>query len=251
MKVSVIIMISGVLGIIIGAIGVVIIEEVFDDEDDEGDPLFTDQSYHPLVDPEDFVVGIDHSYMTFTVGTMLIYEGETDEGMEHIEVVVLNETRMVMGIECMVVRDTVTIDGEVAEDTYDWFAQDIHGNIWYFGEDSREMESGEVVSTEGSWEAGVDGALPGVLMPGIPLSGFTYRQEFYKGEAEDMASVVRIGETVNVEYGSFQNCLKTFEWNPLEGDSGEYKFYAPGVGMIMEGPVDGDERIELIDIKSE
>ncbi len=248
MKVSVMVLVAGIIGIILGVVGTVIVDEVFDDEDDDGDSLITDLPFDPVIDPANFVSGVNHTYMPLTIGTKLVYEGETDEGMEHIEVVVLNETRTVMGIECMVVRDTVSIDGEVAEDTFDWFAQDIHGNVWYFGEDSREMEDGEVASTAGSWEAGVDGALPGILIPGIPLSGFTYRQEFYKDEAEDMASIVKVGESVTVEYGSFQNCMKTFEWNPLEGGSGEYKYYAPGVGMILEAPADSDERIELIDI---
>ncbi|MBD3307782.1 hypothetical protein GF339_15230 [candidate division KSB3 bacterium] len=151
---------------------------------------------------------------------------------------------------CTVVREREWVDGELEEDTLDWFAQDVDGNVWYFGEDSKEIDEGVVVSTEGSWEAGVDGAQPGILMKGTPQIGDTYRQEYYFGEAEDMASVVSLNASVTVPFGTFTNCLQTEEWTPLEPGVTEYKYYAPGVGLLLEEQVEGgDARVELVEIR--
>jgi hypothetical protein len=135
------------------------------------------------------------------------------------------------------------------EDTYDWYAQDIDGNVWYIGEDSSEIEDGEVVSKEGSWEAGIDGALPGIIMWARPEVGVSYRQEFYEGEAEDMAEVVSLDASETVAYGEFDDLLEMREWTPLEPGIAEHKFYAEGIGVVLEVVVEGGEgRIELIDI---
>lgn len=213
-----------------------------------------DDVYQPEIDPADFVAGIDNPYFLGKPGTKYIYEGETEDGLEHIEVEVLAETREVMGVTTTVVRDTVYLDGEVIEDTWDWYAQDKEGNVWYFGEDTNEYEDGEVVSTAGAWEAGVDGALPGIIMYADPAAhvGEPYRQEFYEGEAEDMAEILSVTETESVAYGSFDNLLLTKEWTPLEPDVVEHKYYAPGVGHILEVMVEGgSERLELIDIQTQ
>ena len=140
----------------------------------------------------------------------------------------------------------------MAEDTFDWFAQDKDGNVWYFGEDSKEYEDGKVVSTEGSWESGVDGAKPGIVMKANPQVGDAYRQEYYEDEAEDMAEVVSLNEAVSVPQGSFENCLKTKEWTPLEPDIVENKYYAPGVGLVMEVAVEGESgKVELLEIRTQ
>jgi hypothetical protein len=208
-----------------------------------------DTSYKPEIDPENFVDVIDHMYMPLTVGTVLIYEGDTGDGREHVETHVTGEKKEVMGVQCTVVRDRVWVDGELEEDTYDWFAQDKEGNVWYFGEDSKEIEDGEVISTEGSWEAGVDGAQPGIIMKAEPQIGMSYRQEYYFGEAEDMAEVMGIVESVAIEYETFTNVLKTKEWTPLESGVAENKYYAIGIGLILEEVAEGGEgRIELIEI---
>ena len=207
--------------------------------------------YNPIINPEDFIDIIDNQYLPLTPGTTFTYVGETEEGTEEITFYVTHETKEILGVTCIVVRDTVTIDGELVEDTYDWFAQHKDGTIWYFGEDSKEYEDGEVVSTEGSWEAGVDGAKPGILMQGTPQIGDSYRQEYYKGEAEDMAKVLSLNESVSVPYGSFDNCLQTEEWTPLEPDVLEYKYYAPGIGLVIEVDVSTGDRVELIDISTE
>ncbi|MFW3147046.1 MAG: hypothetical protein ACMUIE_09575 [Thermoplasmatota archaeon] len=252
MKRKRIIMLWIIIGLVLGIIGTILMENLFEDEEDEeedGGMAIFQLEYAPVIEPLNFVKGVDGFYLPLTTGTKWIYEGETEEGREHIEVVVLNETRTVMGVECVVVRDTVQLEGEIIEDTYDWYAQDILGNVWYFGEDSSEMEDGEVVSKEGSWEAGVDGALPGIIMLAEPMSGLTYRQEYYEGEAEDMGTVIKMGESVATPHGNFDDCLRTCDWTPLEPDAREFKYYAPGIGLVLETSFDGSESIELIDIE--
>ncbi len=205
--------------------------------------------YRPEIDPGDFVEGIDNQYMPLFPGDTFVYEGDTGEGLEHIEVEVTDEKREVMGVRCTVVLDTVTIDGEVVEVTHDWYAQDKEGNVWYFGEDSGEYEDGKLVSTAGSWEAGVDGAQPGIVMPAQPVVGEEYRQEYYEGEAEDMAEVVSLDETETVATGSYSGCLKTREWTPLEPGVTEFKYYAPGIGLILETAGESEsQRIELVEV---
>ena len=139
---------------------------------------------------------------------------------------------------------------EMVEDTFDWFAQDKDGNVWYFGEDVSNYEDGELADKDGSWEAGVDGALPGIVMYADPAThiGETYRQEYYQGEAEDMAQVVSLGESVSTASGDYENCLMTKEWTPLEPGFSEHKYYAPGIGMVLEAIVEGGEgEMELVD----
>jgi hypothetical protein len=170
-----------------------------------------------------------------------------EEEVERIEVVVLEETREVMGVQATVVRDTVTVDGELVEDTYDWYAQDVDGNVWYMGEETAEYENGEVVSTAGAWEAGVDGALPGIVMLSDPTEGDAYRQEYYPGEAEDMAEVIGVGASEEVAVGAFDDLVVIEEWTPLEPDVIEEKSYGPGVGVVLEVVVEGGSgRIELV-----
>jgi hypothetical protein len=201
--------------------------------------------YAPDLDSIEWVEGVDHPFLPFRPGACWVYE--SDDGSERIEVVVLEETRMVMGVAATVVRDTVTEDGEVTEDTFDWFAQDADGNVWYLGEESTEYEDGEPASTAGSWEAGVDGALPGIIMVAEPAAGRAYRQEYYPGEAEDLAEVLRLDGVESVPFGGFTDLLVTEEWNPLEPDAIEHKYYARGVGLVLEVAVSGGNgRVELI-----
>ena len=201
--------------------------------------------YEPAIDPADFVTGHDNPYLPLVPGTVWRYEGRTGDGVERTEVRVLNETRVVMGVTCTVVRDTVMVGGEVVEDTYDWFAQDAQGNVWYFGEDSKEYANGKVVSSEGSWESGVDGAFPGILMLADPIVGVTYRQEYLLDEAEDMATVISLDETVTVDGQVYDHVLKTRDFTLLDPDVNEHKYYAPGVGVVLE--MEGSERVELVE----
>ena len=210
--------------------------------------LTTEQPYPPVIDPANFVSVIDNPYFPLTPGTTFIYEGKTEKGNEHNEVIVIPEVKTILGVPCVVVSDTVTVDGKLEEATLDWYAQDKQGNVWYFGEDSKEYENGKVVSTKGSWEAGVDGAQPGIIMEANPKVGDTYRQEYYKGEAEDMASVESLSEADTVPYGSFKDLLMTREWSALNPSVVEHKYYARGVGFILVTMGD-TERLELVDVR--
>ena len=147
------------------------------------------------------------------------------------------------------VEDRVYLEGELIEETFDWYAQDKEGNVWYMGEDSAEYENGVKVSTEGSWEAGVDGAQPGIIMKANPRVGDSYRQEYYAGEAEDMAAVVAVDQSVSVASGDYNGCIKTLEWTPLTADSEEYKYLCPDVGLALETLGDGSEPIGLVEIE--
>jgi hypothetical protein len=200
------------------------------------------------LDPADFVEAIDHPYWPMAPGNQWIYSETDADGNElRVEVVVTDETREILGITATVVHDTVSLDGELVEDTLDWYAQDTAGNLWYLGEDTKEYENGEVVSTAGSWEAGVDGAQPGIILPADPEVGMTYRQEYYAGEAEDAAEVLSIAEHVEVPAGSFDDCLKTSDFTPLDPDVVEEKYYAPGIGLVQVVQVSGGSSREELE----
>lgn len=190
--------------------------------------------YHPDIDPAAFVERVDNPYLPLLPGARWVYEGESDGEHERTEVEVTGETRQVMGITAVVVRDTVYVDGEIAEDTYDWFAQDRDGNVWYLGEDTHEYEDGQAVSSAGAWEAGVDGALPGIVMPAHPAPGDAYRQEHEPGEAEDMGEILEVGVTRSIGLGTYADVVVTRDWTPLEPDVVEEKWYAAGIGLIYE-----------------
>jgi hypothetical protein len=197
-----------------------------------------------------FSTGPGNPYWPLLAGSRWVYEGKDDGEFEHIEVTVEAEVRRVMGVDAVVIRDVVSGTDGVIEDTFDWYLQDNAGNVWYVGEDSKEIDDGEVVSTAGSWEAGVDGAQPGVIMWADPAAhvGAAYFQEYYPGEAEDKAEVLRRGDTVTVAAGTFDDVLVVREWNPLEPGVTELKYFAQGVGLILEEIESGGEsRIELVE----
>lgn len=206
-------------------------------------------AYNPEIDPANFVSGVDNPYFPLVPGTRYVYEAQTDDGIERVEVTVLRQKKKVMGVACTVVRDTVTLDNEVIEDTYDWFAQDKQGNVWYMGEASMEWDKDMVVSTFGSWEGGIDCAKPGIIMKAEPAVGDTYRQEYYPCIAEDMGIVLELDASYTTPYGSFDHCLVTEDFTPLDPEAVEQKVYAPGVGHILT--LEGDERAEeLISVSS-
>jgi hypothetical protein len=204
--------------------------------------------YAPSIDPANFVDVVDNPYFPLLPGTRWVYEGTSDGEAERTEVEVLDDRRDIEGISAVVVRDTVYVSDEMVEDTFDWFAQDADGNVWYLGEDSHEYEDGERISAAGSWEYGVDGALPGIVMPADPTVGDAFRQEYYVGEAEDLAEIIDVGITYSIGLGEYDDVVVTEDWNPLEPDVVENKWYAPGIGMIAEAAVTGaDERAELVE----
>ncbi len=209
--------------------------------------------YDPEIDPANFVDPSEigktvnpNPYFPLIKGNRWEYYCESSG--ETIIDEVTEKTKEIMGVTCVIVHDLVTIDGEVVEDTEDWYAQDIYGNVWYFGEIAKEFEDGELVSIEGSWKAGEDDAKAGIIMLASPEIEDIYRQEFSLGNAEDMAKILSIGEeSVTVPYGSFNtDVLKTMDFTPLEPDVLEYKYYAPGIGVVLEKNPDTGERVELM-----
>ncbi|MCF4123053.1 hypothetical protein L1785_18925 [Antribacter sp. KLBMP9083] len=203
------------------------------------------------LDPADFTTEIDNEYWPMEPGTRWVY-GETDENGRELRVVVTvtSVTKEVAnGVTARVVRDTVTRGGEVVEDTFDWYAQDADGTIWYLGEDTAELDGGQITSTEGSFEAGADGALAGVIMPADPAVGMAYRQEYLEGEAEDNGEVLSLDEQVEVPAGHFDRALLTKDTITIEPDVLEYKLYAPGVGPVLTlGISGGGGREELLEV---
>jgi hypothetical protein len=203
------------------------------------DPL--PQGSDPVtLDPADFGGPIDNQYWPMTVGSRWVYR-ESDPRGDAVKVLVTvtDHTREIIGITATVVHDKVTDHGDLIENTFDWYAQDNCDNVWYLGENTKEYENGHVVSTAGSWEAGVDGALPGVVVPGNPQVGLSYRQEYYAGEAEDAAEILSLDERAQVPAGSFRNVLLTKDFTPLHRRILEYKLYAPGVGPVLVLGVSG------------
>jgi hypothetical protein len=208
--------------------------------------------YQLSVDPASFLDAaghpnaIDNRYFPLVPGMTWVYDGEKEGAALHDVMTVTRDTRSIMGVTVTVVRDTAWEDGLLAEDTFDWYAQDDAGNVWYFGEDTREFdEDGNVTTTEGSWEAGQGRNLPGILMLAYPRSGQTYRQEFGPGVAVDMATVLSIHRHVTVPAANYRQVVETKEFSCLEKGL-DHKFYAPGVGLIAElALAHGQEHIEL------
>ncbi|MCB0528620.1 MAG: hypothetical protein KDC65_09115 [Saprospiraceae bacterium] len=211
-----------------------------------------DDSYQPVILPANFSnsTQLTNPYFTFETGKKYIYEGQTEDGLERVEVQRLADTREVLGITCVIVNDKVWLNGMLVEDTDDWYAQDNDGNVWYIGEDVDNLNpDGSVRDHAGAWEAGVDGARAGLAMPANPQAGMSYRQEYYFNHAEDEAEILETGLTITTPYGNFADCLKTREWTDLEPDVNENKFYAPGVGIVKSVNVTDNEEVLLIDIQ--
>jgi hypothetical protein len=203
----------------------------------------------PALGAPKFTTRIDNPYLPMAPGSRWVYrETATDGGTQRVVVKVTHRTRPIAnGVTARVVRDTATENGKVIEDTFDWYAQDRRGNVWYLGEDTKEYENGKVVSTHGSWEAGVNGARGGLVMPAHPRPGMQYRQEYLRGEAEDSARVLSIDDQAEVPFGHFKHVVLTKDWNPLEPKVLEYKLYARGVGPVLALTVSGGgDREELV-----
>jgi hypothetical protein len=194
--------------------------------------------------PADFSTRIDNRYWPMVPGTRWVYR----EGDQFVVTTVTRETkRIANGVTARVVRDTVSKGGEIVEDTFDFYAQDRRGTIWYLGEDTAEFEHGRLVTKEGSFEAGVDGARAGVIMPVHPKPGMRYRQEFYKGHAEDRGEVLSTREMAETPAGRFRKALLTKDTSAIEPGVLEYKLYAPGIGPVLTlGVSGGSDREELL-----
>jgi hypothetical protein len=191
--------------------------------------------YNPNVDPANFVPDVTNPYYPLIPGTSITFNGTRDGKPEHVEVKILPGWRTIQGVKCRSISDIVTSNFTLVEKTTDWYAQDKQGNVWYFGEDTKEYTNGVVSSTAGTWEAGVDNAKPGIIMhaKNRPLVGRPpYRQEYRPGIAEDMAQVLSTTGSMHVPAGTFHHLLQTRDTDPLNPDKLEQKRYARGVGLI-------------------
>jgi hypothetical protein len=204
--------------------------------------------YAPTIDPAGFSAVVDNPWFPLSPGERWVYESTSSDGAQQITVEVLADPRTVMGVPVVQVHDVVTQGGATVEDTVDLYSQRTDGSVWYFGEATTAYDHG-TASTEGSWTAGVDGALPGIIMPAAPTSSRRgYRQEFYAGHAEDMARVIGTAGTADVPAGHFDGLVVTRDWSPLEPDVIEEKSYARDVGVVREVTTSGgDEVVRLVE----
>ncbi|TMI90914.1 MAG: hypothetical protein E6H00_05670 [Bacillati bacterium ANGP1] len=206
------------------------------------------EAYAPVIRPADFVGRVDNRYFPLAPGTTFVSRGAGSGATETM--VVTGETKTIMGVKTTQVRDReVNKNNELIEDTYDWYAQDKNGDVWYFGEDTTVYKHGKAVSKAGTWEAGKNGALPGIIMKKHPQVDESWRQEYSKGVAEDMAQVLGTTETVTVPAGTYTNCVKTKDWDARHPYPAEYKYYCPDAGVVLETPAVGLGRTELISIR--
>jgi hypothetical protein len=205
--------------------------------------------YNPRLDPTNFVAKIDNRYFPLVPGTAFHYRGYSGNTAQTDDMVVTAQTKRILGIRCTVVRDTVSEHGAPVKRTFDWYAQDREGNVWYMGENSLEVKNGRFVRASDSWQAGVKGAKPGIIMRGDPRPGEVYRQEYYPpGGALDQARVLDAHPSVKVPYRNFARSLVTVEWSPVEPQL-EKKYYAAGVGEIAEQVIQGaHERFQLVSV---
>jgi hypothetical protein len=209
-------------------------------------------AYSPSIDPADFVSTIDNRYFPLKPGTTFLYKGVHENGKtpQTDKEIVTSKTKQILGVRCVVVRDIVSSYGKPIEKTFDWYALDMDGIVWYMGEDTRVVGHGRFVKMSDSWEGGVNGAQPGIIMPGNPQPGEEYRQEYYPGHALDQARVLGSGGPVKVTYGSYKHTLLTVETSPrIDPGVAERKYYVAGLGDVKEQTVSGNrEQIELVSV---
>jgi hypothetical protein len=209
------------------------------------------QPSQAAIDPGNFTSPVANPYFPLTPGKVLHYRGSED-GVHYFErVTITDKTKTILGVTTTVILDVLRrADGSLAEKTHDWYADDNTGNVWYFGEDTATYDrQGHVKSREGSWEAGVDGARAGLIMPAHPKVTDAYRQEFLAGQAEDQAWIVERGFSVTIPYGTVQHVVRSFEWTRLERNVISMKLYAPGLGIVREmDKSGGNERFELVGV---
>jgi hypothetical protein len=210
-------------------------------------PMKITDPYSPTIDPAAFSATIDNPYLPMVPGTRTIYEAHTPDGLQQTTTEVTRDTKMIMGVKTVVVHDTVSLDAKMVEDTLDWYAQDRDGNVWYFGEATKKLEDG-TADTSGSFEGGVNGALPGIIMPGHPQVGDQYRQEYAKGVAEDTGEVLNLtGRETTPLTGPLSDLLVTKDVDLLDPTApAENKYYARSIGLILTTEAGGrDEAVKV------
>jgi hypothetical protein len=201
--------------------------------------------HNPAIGPADFTHVINNTYLTLKPGTRATYEKITPEGIKRVQITVTGKTKKVMNVTTLVVRSREWLNEKLTEETREWLAQDMQGNVWHFGEAVNNYEDGKLVDHEGSWKAGVDGARPGILMLNNPKVGDTYRQQHLPAPAEDMGTVAAVGKKLALPQGaSFENCVEILDWNRVEEEL-EHKYYCVGLGMMVMAEK-GDEQLKLV-----
>ena len=211
-------------------------------------------------DPSEFDSPQNNPYFPIAIGTTYVYWAETEDELILNEITITPDTIEILDVTCTVIYDVEWVSPDdgitwfMTEETDDWHAWDNEGNFWYFGEWTTELEYDDDwnligSNNDGSWKAGEDDALPGIVIPADPTPGLCYEQEYYEDEAEDMGKVLRLNASVSIDYGEYEDCLKTKEWTPLEPGAIEHKYYAPGVGLVfIEELKEKTVKVELIDI---
>jgi hypothetical protein len=210
------------------------------------------REYQPRIESARFSTNVDNKFFPLTPGTTLIYTG-TKDGKKALNLVATtSRTKVIDGVITRVVEDRLYLNNVLEERTSDYYAQDRCGNVWYFGEDTATLDrQGNVISTEGSFHAGVDGAQPGVFMQAHPQVGRKFRQEWYQGQAEDVFKVVSLSAPVTVPYGSFDKALRSEETTALEPGVLDNKYFVEGIGEVTELAVKGPrEKLRLVEIIS-
>jgi len=200
-------------------------------------------NYEPVLDPSNFGSVIDNEYFPLPVGRKLVYEGTKDGVTQRDVVTVTDQKKVVEGITATVVSDIAKHGSTLLEKTFDWYAQDNQGNVWYLGEDTKSYESDGTIDTSGSWTAGVNDGEPGIIMEAYPHVPDAYRQEYLAGQAEDTAWVANVGGSVTVPYGTFHNTLSSLEATQVEPGSYDLKVYGPGVGIVLERALTGESEV--------
>ncbi len=195
-------------------------------------PVTTGRNYRPKIVPSQFSTTVDNRYFPLKPGTTHIYKGTRDGVPTSTRYAVLKQNKTVMGVKCLVISDIVTQNHSLVEKTTDWYAQDSLGNVWYFGENTAEYANGVVTNTDGTWEAGVDHALPGIVMEASSRTSDHYRQEYRPGIAEDTATVLQTNASIKLPSGTYSHVVVTRDINPLDPTKHERKWFAPGVGFV-------------------
>jgi len=203
-----------------------------------------------VIDPARFSATVDNPWFPLKPGTTFTYQGVKDGKPSRDVYTVTSDTKVIDGVPCAVVHDSLYLSGVLEEETLDYYTQDADGNVWYFGEDTKELDAnGKVTSTEGTWRAGINGAEPGIFMEADPLVGHSFRQEYDKGNAEDQYRVADLAATVSVPFGSYHDAMLTVEWTALEPNVLDHKYYVRGVGEVAELSVKGPtEEARLVSV---
>jgi hypothetical protein len=210
-------------------------------------------NYNPRINPADFSSKITNQYFNLPIGKKMTFEATTEKGIkEDIKIEVLQQKKIIAGVETIIYLDKVYNDGQLVEETTDYLAQHKNGDVWYFGEEVDNYKNGKLKDHAGSFIHGKDGAKAGIWMKAEQKVGDSYRQEYYKGKAEDMRDTIATGLRVTTQMGAYENCVKTYDWTPLEPTSREYKYYCPAVGSLVlnEDLVTG-KRSELTSVTNE